>query len=394
MRPLQVWLPLTCASIGNLKVQADFQRALAEWRGELRIWFLPDLKKPLRWKDHESISVLAVPAEHLDRVDIYHIGENGHIWGPGSKIRFYGITAKELLDSWLNTLKDGEIRLHSAPLSFTAEIPYVDGDSVKYIKQDLAPSFGGVFPVVDFDETTGRQTLGWPPKGQPRPSASIEGDSDRFYGPLKFKEYEGELAAYSERYPEMIFKPSIYKWSKPLDMLMPIGAGGDDIAGLARMIDIAQMSNANPEGALWQAKEAAQPYISEGKTIRAYEWFWPRAAKDGAHDAFIEAQYRWFSEWSGNDRWDSFEEAAKSEGWNKLMFQSVPIKRAWGALGLFWALLLEQLEERHGFQVCEKCGKINQGKRDKKYCSREDNEECFRERTAHRQRKARSQRMK
>ena len=51
-----------------------------------------------------------------------------------------------------------------------------------------------------------------------------------------------------------------------------------------------------------------------------------------------------------------------------------------GALGLMWALLLDRLKASQSFQFCERCGQLISGKADKRFCSEEDNAECYRAR--------------
>jgi hypothetical protein len=64
------------------------------------------------------------------------------------------------------------------------------------------------------------------------------------------------------------------------------------------------------------------------------------------------------------------------------MGRLVPIRRVWGATGLFWALLLERLEEGRPSASCRRCGRIIWGKQGKRFCSPSDDLLCFRERRA------------
>ena len=82
-------------------------------------------------------------------------------------------------------------------------------------------------------------------------------------------------------------------------------------------------------------------------------------------------------------------EALEQDSWRKWLEESVPIRRAWGAVGLFWALLLDRLEARRPFVICERCGRIISGKAGKKFCGKADDAECFNGRRAVDQRRSR-----
>ena len=82
MRPIQLWLPTLDDNLSLSDAQRDAQRAMKAWKGESRVWLLPELKNQIRWYEpigdgKTHLSVLAIPAETLDCVDVFHIGENG-----------------------------------------------------------------------------------------------------------------------------------------------------------------------------------------------------------------------------------------------------------------------------------------------------------------------------
>jgi hypothetical protein len=108
-QPTQLWLPWLADNLSSPEVQRDARRAMEGWHGELEVWLLPELKKPVHWYEGNGkirFLVLAVPAEHTDRLSIYHIGANGQVWGPASRSLF-PMGLDELLDAWLN-LNDPE----------------------------------------------------------------------------------------------------------------------------------------------------------------------------------------------------------------------------------------------------------------------------------------------
>lgn len=107
MRPIQLWLPTLTDSLSRAPSQRDAQRAIQAWKGECRVWLLPDLRKEVRWDEpigdaKRRLPVLAIPAETLDCVDVFHIGEDARVWGLGSDPQFPAGGIDSLLRTWLN----------------------------------------------------------------------------------------------------------------------------------------------------------------------------------------------------------------------------------------------------------------------------------------------------
>jgi hypothetical protein len=110
MRPLQVWLPAFDAEVLTDALWRDLGRAQQQWRGETTVWLLPRLKEVVRWGTPERLwsTEVAIPAETLNRIDVFHIGDNGYLHGSGRYPRFFSASTGNLLDSWLNLLDKSE----------------------------------------------------------------------------------------------------------------------------------------------------------------------------------------------------------------------------------------------------------------------------------------------
>jgi hypothetical protein len=106
MKPLQVWLPMLGPSLGFSEVERDRQRAFTAWRGEQIVWLLPGVDVSVRWQEGPW-GHLAIPAEHLDCLHIFHVGTSGRVWGPAGDLRFPGGTVNGLLQAWLDIDKVG-----------------------------------------------------------------------------------------------------------------------------------------------------------------------------------------------------------------------------------------------------------------------------------------------
>jgi hypothetical protein len=369
MHPLQVWLPTWGPSIGFPEVARDAQRAFRAWQGEHTIWLLQQLPQPGRWQE-DGWWHLAILAELLDRAEVFHIGENGYIHGPEAKTRFPQGRINGLLDAWLNVEKLGGVKYAVAPETLQWRCPVIKGDVIEYVEGTVRLLGGGVAPIVARD-SDGNGKVQWPPEGHP---GSVSPDAET-------------CAFYASR-PDHILEDVqlLLQWPGPLQALLPLMSGLDDLAAQAQMVQIAQESARDPHRALLRAKALAAPYMTEGSTTQEFAWFWPTYLEGGEAGVVYgaEGRFRLIAR--------SLAEARRSPAWRAAMTHPVAIRRVWGAVGLCWALLLEQLEAFQPFQVCERCGRILQARQGKRFCGPEDDEACFRQRRASDQSRSRARR--
>jgi hypothetical protein len=87
MTPLQLWLPTLGPSLNFEETRRDASRAFREWRGESVVWLLQDIDQVVRW-DEGTVRCVAVPAEGLDCVRVFHIGKRGGVVGDTVTERF------------------------------------------------------------------------------------------------------------------------------------------------------------------------------------------------------------------------------------------------------------------------------------------------------------------
>jgi hypothetical protein len=378
MEPIQLWLPDWGPSLGFPVVWLDVQQAVQQWRGEGTVWFLPWVNTSYRWVHPAYRSArggpipmwafnLAIPARHFERVDVYHIGDDGDVWGPGSSDRFPKGRVDGLLTSWLN---DPEERYDfcRAPQS-AVMVPVFDGKKGAY--QMMSPPPERIGAIVPADQ----RRISWPPEGSPLPCISIEAETWEYYG---YHETESE---------EYVTPIIVQGWTEPLASLLPFGSGIDTAFRRAHMARLARRSVDDLDSALAEAEQAASLSIAGGFTTRALAWFWPRNASLMRHMQGVPASRleRMLRE-EAQSRFRIQTEADFAQ----IMRERIGIRRAWGVLGLFWTLLLDQLRERWPFRTCERCGRIIVGRRVKRFCAAADDLQCFRQRGVARQRKARA----
>ncbi len=384
MRPLQVWLPSISGSLARREARGDRARTYRDWRGEEAIWLMPGLEKPFRWIHEGGVACLALPSEHWERIVVYHIGANGVVSGAGATEIFPNASVDGLLDAGLNLNLAGGVKLYHQPEKLAFEVPRLAGDKVTYEMRELQVQPGAVAPVEPDDESvSGGFVLEWPPPDQPLASVSAEEESLEYYGPFDpLNDADLPLAVRRANEKERALRVTL-GWPEPLKTLFPPGSGLDDLRACARMSKIARQSPTNLEGALSAARLYSADCVSEGETVTGAGWFAPILAAEGEEGALyaLEARYGLAA--------TSIAEASNTEDWRNIMLKPVPIRRAWGAAGLLWALMLDRLDDGRAFNACERCGRILQGKRDKRFCGKQDDSKCFRARRSADRRKER-----
>ncbi len=377
MRPLQVWLPNITGTLAWPTAERDRSRAYEEWRGEDSVWLIPGLKEPFRWVEEEDVACLAVPAEHWEQLDVYHVGKNGAVYGPGADESFRDGRIDGLFDTWLNPHTAGGVKFYLGPDKLTLQAPRRDGRKVHYEVHHVRLQPGATAPIVlDEDNDTGCFTLRWPPAEVDLPTVSPEAESHELYGPFDPVQEDGKpIAVRRADKTQRALRVSL-EWPGPLKTLFPPGSGLDDLHASARMSRLARQSQADLDGARSTARSDSAKYLTAGETCIGPAWLGPILAAEGEQGALfaMEARYGISA--------GSIAEAERSNEWRGIVNQPIPIRRAWGAAGLFWALMLDRLEEGRSFNACQRCDRILQGKRDKRFCGRADDNQCFQERRA------------
>jgi hypothetical protein len=363
--PLQVWLPSLGGSLGLAEVQEDMHRAFSSWTGQQTVWLLPWIKEPFEWRTfHPYRWELAIPSLTVDRIDVYHIGKNGYVWGGDPRYgRFPNNYINGLLKAWLDIPGRWQLTIVPAPAMLQTTAPRFEDQTVTEEQRFIRPVPCTSIPCQ------------WPPDGYPLTSVFPEAESLRMYGALTWVEENGQPKLIRPKDPNAWFSHIFAWWPGPFTWLFPHGGGGlDELVGRARMAKISKLSAEHPDYALAAAWKASRPYITQGQTTFGHTWLFSTFLEEGT-DGVIDGWGRF------RLKERDLNEAVVSETWWAKMRQPVPIGRAWGVLGLFWALLLDALEGNQ-IRTCQwkKCGQIIYGSGQKKYCDLEDNIDCYRDR--------------
>ena len=357
MEPLQVWLPTLGPSLNFPEVRRDARRAFQEWQGEPVVWMLPEISRPVRWR-LSGIWNLAVPAEGFDRIDVVNVSERGRIYAPG----VVGRTPTKidgLLDRWLNLQKEGGVTFVYAPESLTISAPKIEDDAVSLNPRAVAIGPGTFVPFHSVNKEKSEVMMKWPPSGSLAPISPDAESASRFPStrtssdPPTVMTVEGDAALHV-----------LCRWPNVLDNIMSLLSGVDDLLAQARMAQLAGLSQTDQAQSLRESEIAGQEYLFNGQTSLEHAWLRPAIVERGVPHVIFKAEERGslIPEELRRDRveWDQklLDQLLPRDEWRAWLTEPVPIRRAWGAAGLFWSLFIDQLKEHRSFSSCESCGRL------------------------------------
>jgi hypothetical protein len=349
------------------------------------VWLLPELSHPVRWQ-HEGLRCLAIPAEHFERIDICHIDAAGRLYAPTAT--WLPRTTDGLLGGWLNAIRREEVHLIPPIKQSFVMAPLFESDPPLWELRKVTFGPGPLMPITSFDAAQSEVMLAWPPEGSPPPISPEAESAERF--PL---EIAADNAAEAITPDGKRSLRTFVKWPKPLDGFMPILSGSDDLLAQPMMEQLARYATEDHSAALIKGSEMAAPWIFPGDSTLELSWL-RTALVDGVPHAILTGENKALTIPPAlrDQPLDEalLEKLLGTEDWQRVLARREPVRRVWGAIGLFWSLLLDEIEEESSFLLCEKCGRLISGKRGKRFCSASDEGNCARARRAGYKRKSRS----
>lgn len=388
MRPVQLWLPLTLESPYLPEVQRDRERAFRAWNGENTVWLVPGTSASFRWREGPGgiARMVAVDSERLDRLDVYHVLEDGTVWGAGAGERFPNGSVASLLSSALNLFDSSIIRCGAAPEEFVLEVPNLEEGKIKYISERLRLRPLGFMPL-EVDDSARRTTKSqWPIEGGTTPTISPTQESRELYGPLESDDSLNTLAPSYKSNKDHSIRAAhlILKMPPPFDKLMPLGAGDDELFQIRTMTSLAKRSVSNPLRALAEAREVSREFVSEGTTRWEMIHFFPILWGRGADAALGLAEDQMDIEHN------TLPQLMNDERWQAQLRTPVQVVRTWGITGLLWDLLIDALTTGCPFRACANCGIVIHAIRGRTHCLAQENPDCARSRNNVRQARSRN----
>jgi hypothetical protein len=381
---LQVWLPTLEDSINLPHVSRDAQRAFRSWKDEVAVWLLPELSEAVRWQQ-QGLRCLAIPAEHFDRIDIAHIDAEGRLSAPTAT--WLPTTIDGLLGSWLNTVRSGQVEMVQPLKERLVKTPVFDSNPPRWAERKVVFGPGPLMPIHSFAATESEVILAWPPEGSPL-AISPEAESAERFALTVAADNPDEAVTSDGKRARRVF----LKWPKPLDGLMSLLSGSDDLLAQQLMEQLSRQALKEHSAVLIRASELAAPWIFPGDSTLELAWLHP-ALIAGVGHVLLKAEEQGLTIPAAlrDEPWDQalLDKLLDIEEWQRVLGRRDAIGRVWGAVGLFWSLLLDEIE-RKSTSFCERCGRLISGKRGKRFCSGSDDGNCARARRAAYKRKSRT----
>jgi len=381
--PVQVWTPFFWRSPFQEDHARDLRRAQREWQGEHRVWLDPSAKKVERWTrvdQGDNVHECIIPSETVNYFVIAHVDGEGRVY-PNLPLpkEWEGVVSGAYI-RWLRE----EARIYRLKSDHVLmPMPVIKDGRVSIIETAIELRPGAITPDVDFND--GKMEITWRKSGNAEMLA-IDHEIEAAQGRARYERrvINGEelLIAVSEENPKLWSFALDLGWDKPFSYMLGEG-GGMDVAMhqayFKRCIEDGDSAKAMKEAETWLSL-----FTSPGKTSIWHSWFAPMASANAQEALFaLESQYNVLAA--------TMEELYRSEQFRELMDRPVDVVIANDWLGYMWWDFYQDLQEKITIRCCQSCGRvIRGGHRDRQFCNRSENPECFRKRNTTTQRKKRT----
>jgi len=372
--PLQLWLPLLSFDFLGGPSFRDLQRAQEEWKGEHRIWLLPEAPAVIRWACQigpYSFHEMAVQSETFNVLSVIHVDDEGNCFPSAGDLlleSWEGRLPADLLMQWLNQ----KFFITPGKKKIKINVPDISGRKVKYKQRTIKLSPGPSLRISQLTDD-GKFKMAWP-DGKSELARSVNPEEE-------IRDYRGlpEWEATSEGdFPLAIDAEgmrSLSVWligSSPFDKMFPSGLSLNDVHQQSAMKSVAMRNDVT------NAKRWLQQMTTVASTTLEASYLAPVVEARGSEAALCIASNKLITSY-GSIR--SLQDLAKHEDYPKVFLSPVKIRRCFGWLGYFWWELNQLLEKRE-MVTCELCGNLIFGKIGKRFCGKAENPNCYHSRRA------------
>jgi len=372
--PVQLWLPLLNFDFLSGPSSRDLQRAQEKWKGEHRIWLLPEASADVRWACQigpYSFHEMAVQSETFNVLSVIHVDGEGNCFpsaGEHLLESWGGRLPADLLTQWLNQ----KFLIMPGKKKIKISAPDVSGQKVKYKQRTVDLSPGPALPTSQLSDD-GKFKMAWP-DGESRLARSVNPEEE-------IKEYRGVPrwdTASESNFPLAVDaegKHYFNVWltgSSPFDKMFPSGLN------LNAVHQHAAMKRAATKNDVASVERWVQKMTIEASTTLEASYLTPVFEAGGSEAALNIATNRINASFGSFKTW---QDLVKHEDYRKVFLSPVKIRRCYGWLGYFWLELNHLLGKREA-TICELCGNVLFGKIGKRFCGQYENPDCFHSRRA------------
>ncbi|WJW97219.1 hypothetical protein [Priestia aryabhattai] len=391
MKPIQLWLPyLQTRSWFDAPFKRDIERAMKSWKGEERIWLLPSCKEKTCWvREETNIVECAIPSETFNLITVVHISEEGYMYPPGGNCiptEWEGQIPNDLLEQWLNAEYPFFIK---AKKEYKINMPIIKNKKVVFAEMSLPLSPGSSIPISSVDEEKGKISFQWPPENSMLvDSISPESESRELLGNYMWQHNSQERSSIFNTVENAEGRKALHcalLWPEPFRQMFPFGGGWDLLTQKTIMKDY--IKNSDSKQLIIQQDTAIQAskYSFEGWTVLEKQTVMPTWIVKGQEELLFKVEARY------NIEVNNVKELMEHAYYKEKFLSKIPITRIFGWEGyLWWELNNRMKNSKKSLKICERCGNIISGNKNRKYCRKLDNPSCSREGDKNRKRKERN----
>jgi hypothetical protein len=218
---LQLWLPYFYSSPFDDIFLRDIERARREWTCEDRIWLLPDIDKPKKWrlkKGNTIINDLAVPSEKFNTILVVNVDEAGNFFRRPQYLipRRWKTLKGDLYEKFVNS----KVTIKRGYCDFKCDVPYFSdetGELLGFKDKHFNSGPGRMLPINETED------------------GGIDVKSSEVNGPLLSFLHEGEKTTWDHEREDdciVISKETgergingFLSWGQPFNEMFPCGGG-------------------------------------------------------------------------------------------------------------------------------------------------------------------------
>jgi hypothetical protein len=385
VEPIQLWMPMFCVNAEDATWIDEFYER-SEWDKVETVWLLPKemagLSGEVWWHVGDGpLKHVAIPWESFDRIDVFHIGSNGVVFGRNANRYFPSIRfeMKKVFEQWRVNVPPHP---YDGLRTIDVEVPVLRSNAVGEIERPRIEKVT-LKPSVEAASGLAKLMLGGNTSGDGSAhSASIIG---RYVCP---------------QFPDSIpirHIPEAEIETEAIDLrsLFPFGISHAANQELSEMVSVAGLSQHDSLIAEARAVQALSRFGLKCRSTIEYAVLMP-LVQESALDGFDKAAGDLFKL-----RVDTIK---KMKGDLDIPFRkevkekidialetaerAIEVDRVWGPIGLMWLTLATRLASGNKYRRCKRigCGNVVEGKATKKYCGEDT---CEDKRKAARARKYR-----
>lgn len=342
---MQIWSPLILNYSNALELRTKLIEIENIYEDETFIWLSPKYKKNTTFED-DYFCHLMVPSKTVNKITVYHVNEDSQISPPLGNIQKL---EERLYKKWQKEVP--EVKKHYKPI--VKRFPSADQKNFYYKKIEIEPevSFINNYERV---KNKGENLF----------------NEDFGLGEL--------IESFSKGDKRETFK---INWPTYFDPFFENGGGILSYCEFYWMRYYIKLYNEKRDETLKLIRSKVNTYTTDAITTLKNAWIYPRA--NILKNLFSELEFKFNI--SLKEDIDVLENSNEVDILGK---EKISIKRIYSWLGYFWYELYKDCLNYNPIKFCKNCGTlITGGRRDKIYCTKKENPNCWKERSALRTKK-------